>query len=53
LPLGYESTEVRGDPASRSFSVAYLRKGRMLALDCINATRDYVQARKQIAATTP
>ena len=53
LSLGYDSTEVRGDPASRSFSVAYLRAGRLLALDCINATRDYVQARKQIAATTP
>lgn len=49
LSLGYDATEVRGDPASRSFSVAYLRNGRMIALDCINATRDYVQARKQIA----
>ena len=43
------ATEVRGDPSSRSFSVAYLRNGRMIALDCINSTRDYVQARKQIA----
>jgi 3-phenylpropionate/trans-cinnamate dioxygenase ferredoxin reductase subunit len=49
LSHGYDSTEVRGDPSSRSFSVAYLRNGRMIALDCINSTRDYVQARKQIA----
>lgn len=42
LSHGYDATEVRGDPTSRSFSVAYLRNGRMVALDCINATRDYV-----------
>jgi 3-phenylpropionate/trans-cinnamate dioxygenase ferredoxin reductase component len=53
LSHGYDATQVRGDPASRSFSVAYLRNGRMIALDCINATRDYVQARKQILDTTP
>jgi 3-phenylpropionate/trans-cinnamate dioxygenase ferredoxin reductase subunit len=49
LSLGYDTTLVRGDPSTRSFSVAYLERGRLIALDCVNATRDYVQARKLIA----
>ena len=48
LSHGFEDTVVRGDPATRSFSVAYLREGRVVAFDCINATRDYVQGRKLI-----
>ncbi|HVF16750.1 MAG TPA: FAD-dependent oxidoreductase [Steroidobacteraceae bacterium] len=48
LSLGYDTTVVRGDPATRSFSVAYLRAGQVLALDCVNATRDYVQGRKLV-----
>ncbi len=48
LSIGYDSTVVRGDPATRSFSVAYLKDGRLLALDCVNATRDYVQGRKLV-----
>ena len=43
--LGYDETIVRGDPATRSFSVVYLRDGQVLALDCVNATKDYVQGR--------
>lgn len=41
---------MRGDPATRSFSVVYLRDGRVIALDCVNATRDYVQGRKLVEA---
>jgi len=26
----------------------YLKQGRVIALDCVNATRDYVQGRKLI-----
>jgi 3-phenylpropionate/trans-cinnamate dioxygenase ferredoxin reductase component len=48
LSLGYDTTVVRGDPANRSFSVAYLRAGQLLAVDCVNATRDYVQGRKLV-----
>jgi 3-phenylpropionate/trans-cinnamate dioxygenase ferredoxin reductase subunit len=36
---------LRGDPATRSFSVVYLKQGRVIALDCVNATKDYVQGR--------
>jgi 3-phenylpropionate/trans-cinnamate dioxygenase ferredoxin reductase subunit len=45
LSIGFDTAIVRGDPATRSFSVIYLRDGRVLALDCVNATRDYVQGR--------
>jgi 3-phenylpropionate/trans-cinnamate dioxygenase ferredoxin reductase subunit len=48
VSLGYDTTVVRGDPSARSFSVAYLRDGQVLALDCVNSTRDYVQGRKLI-----
>ena len=39
---------VRGNPATRSFSVLYLKQGRVIALDCVNAVKDYVQGRKLI-----
>ncbi len=45
LSVGYDATVVRGDPDSRSFSVIYLKKGKVIALDCVNATKDYVQGK--------
>ncbi|MBN9478868.1 MAG: FAD-dependent oxidoreductase [Bordetella sp.] len=48
LLTGHDSWVVRGDPASRSFSVAYLRGDVICAIDCVNAVKDYVQARKLI-----
>jgi 3-phenylpropionate/trans-cinnamate dioxygenase ferredoxin reductase subunit len=48
LSTGYDRTVVRGDPASRSFSVVYLRSGKVIALDCVNAARDYVQGRRLV-----
>jgi 3-phenylpropionate/trans-cinnamate dioxygenase ferredoxin reductase subunit len=48
LSVGHDSTVVRGRPEDRSFSVLYLLGGRVIALDCVNATRDYVQGRKLI-----
>ena len=45
LSIGYDREIVRGDPAGRSFSVVYLRAGRVAALDCVNMVRDYVQGR--------
>jgi 3-phenylpropionate/trans-cinnamate dioxygenase ferredoxin reductase component len=49
LSTGHDDIVIRGDPAKRSFSVIYLREGRTIALDCVNATRDYVQGRKLVA----
>ncbi len=52
--VGFSSEDdeavVRGDPDSRSFSIVYLREGRVAALDCVNATRDYAQGRRLIEA---
>ncbi len=48
LSIRHDQAVVRGDPAARSFSVVYLREGRVIALDCVNQTRDYVQGRAHI-----
>ncbi len=50
LSSGHDATVLRGDPATRSFSVIYLRQGKVLALDCVNAMKDYVQGRKLVEA---
>lgn len=50
LSVGYDLTVLRGDPASRSFSVVYLKQGRVLALDCVNLVRDYVQGKALVKA---
>ncbi|UAL11713.1 NAD(P)/FAD-dependent oxidoreductase [Caulobacter segnis] len=48
LSIGHDEAVVRGDPGARSFSVIYLRQGRVAALDCVNAVKDYVQGRKLV-----
>jgi len=48
LSIGYDQAVVRGDPATRSFSVVHLKQGKVIALDCVNATKDYVQGRKLV-----
>ena len=48
LSTGHDSHVVRGDPDSRSFSIIYYRDGKVVALDCVNATKDYVQGRKAV-----
>ena len=50
LALGYDREVVRGDPAARSFAVVYLRQGQVIALDCVNSVKDYVQGRKLVEA---
>jgi len=50
LSVGYDQTVTRGDPATRSFSIVYLKGGKVIALDCVNATKDYVQVRKLVEA---
>ncbi len=45
LSIGHDATVLRGDPATRSFSLVYLKQGRVIALDCVNAARDYVQGK--------
>ncbi len=50
LSVGYDATVLRGDPATRAFSVLYLKEGRLIALDCVNVIKDYVQGRKLVEA---
>lgn len=49
ISAGYEHAVLRGDPNERSFSVVYLKEDRVIALDCVNATRDYAHGRRLIA----
>jgi 3-phenylpropionate/trans-cinnamate dioxygenase ferredoxin reductase subunit len=48
LTAGHDEIVLRGDPAARSFALVYLRNGQVTALDCVNATKDYVQGRALI-----
>lgn len=50
LNLGYDATILRGDRAARKFTVVYLKDGRPIAFDCVNAMKDYVQGRKLLEA---
>jgi 3-phenylpropionate/trans-cinnamate dioxygenase ferredoxin reductase subunit len=45
LSIGFDQVVTRGDPATRAFSIVYLKDGSVIALDCVNATRDYVQGK--------
>jgi 3-phenylpropionate/trans-cinnamate dioxygenase ferredoxin reductase subunit len=50
LSTGFDEALVRGDPATRTFSVVYLREGRVIALDCVNNVRDYSHGRALVAS---
>jgi 3-phenylpropionate/trans-cinnamate dioxygenase ferredoxin reductase subunit len=50
LSAAHDTSVLRGDPATKSFSVIYLKDGRVIALDCVNATRDYAQGRRLVEA---
>jgi 3-phenylpropionate/trans-cinnamate dioxygenase ferredoxin reductase subunit len=50
LSVGYTETVLRGEPDGRAFSVVYLKEGKVVALDCVNMVKDYVQGRKLVEA---
>jgi 3-phenylpropionate/trans-cinnamate dioxygenase ferredoxin reductase subunit len=50
LNHGYDDVVVRGDPASRAFSVCYLRGGELIAVETVNHAKDQMAARKLIPA---
>jgi len=50
LAAGHDSMVLRGNPASRAFSVCYLKAGELIAIETINHTKDQMAARKLIAA---
>ena len=50
ISTGHDGCVLRGDPADRKFSMIYLKEGCIIALDCVNNTRDYAQGRKLVEA---
>jgi 3-phenylpropionate/trans-cinnamate dioxygenase ferredoxin reductase subunit len=49
LSEGYDEVICRGDPSSRAFACAYLRDGRLIAVDAVNAPKDFMQSKALIA----
>lgn len=45
LSSGHDDLVVRGTPGSGGFSIVYLKRGRVVALDCVNMVRDYAHGR--------
>ena len=39
LSVGYDATLLRGNPEARSFTVVYLKQGKVIALDCVKCPR--------------
>jgi 3-phenylpropionate/trans-cinnamate dioxygenase ferredoxin reductase subunit len=50
LSIGHDLAVMRGEPTEKSFSVVYLRQGKVIAIDCVNRTKDYVQGKKLVEA---
>jgi 3-phenylpropionate/trans-cinnamate dioxygenase ferredoxin reductase subunit len=48
LSGGHDDLVIRGNPETRSFSVIYLKLGQVIALDCINSVKDFVQGRNLV-----
>ena len=53
LSQGYDDVVIRGNPAGRSFSCLYLKEGRLIAVDAINAPRDFVHSKPLIENRSP
>jgi 3-phenylpropionate/trans-cinnamate dioxygenase ferredoxin reductase component len=49
LSQDYDRQVLRGDPATRSFSVCYLKVRELIAVETVNHSKDYMAARKLIA----
>ena len=53
LSAGHDEVIVRGVPEAAGWSAIYRRAGRVVALDCVNATRDFVAGRKLVEGGSP
>lgn len=51
LSEGYDDTKLAGSPADSKFYVAYLKDGRLIAVDSINSPRSHMMARRVIGET--
>ena len=50
LSQGYDQTVIRGAPEERAFAAYYMKQGVLIAADAVNSPRDFMMARKLIAA---
>lgn len=48
LSQGYDVAVTRGEPDARSFSVIYLRNGRVVAIDAVNNVKDFTAGRSLV-----
>lgn len=48
LSAGFDDYVMRGDPAGDGFSCAYLRDGKLIAIDCINSPKDFMLSKALI-----
>ena len=49
LSDGYDDVVIRGNPAEKSFACLYLKDGRLIAVDAVNAPKEFVQSKPLIA----
>ena len=49
LSQGYDDVVIRGNPAMKSFSCVYLKDGRLIAVDAVNAPKDFIHSKSLIA----
>lgn len=50
LCAGHDRVVVRGRAGATPFTAAYLRRGRLIALDCLGAPKDFMQGRALLVA---
>ena len=50
LSDGYDDVVIRGNPAEQSFACLYLKDRRLIAVDAVNAPKEFVQAKPLIAS---
>ena len=49
LSEGYDDVIIRGNPAEKSFACLYLEDRRLIAVDAVNAPKEFVQSKPLIA----
>lgn len=50
ISSGHDQAILRGDPTAESFSVIYLKRERVIAIDAVNNSREYAQGRALVVA---
>jgi 3-phenylpropionate/trans-cinnamate dioxygenase ferredoxin reductase subunit len=50
ISQGHDEVVLRGNPDARAFSVVYLRRGRVIAVDAVNSMKDFAQGRALVQA---